>query len=102
MIQGLGIKPRDISGYELVQSPKIDWDNDFVNDGRTYEYVYRAVPQEENAFTDVNKSDYFYDAVLWAVENGITTGKTETTFLPNEGCTRSQIVTFLYRQQNNL
>lgn len=48
-------------------------------------------------FTDVTKGAYYYDAVLWAVENGITQGATDTTFDPNAVCTRGQIVTFLYR-----
>ena len=48
-------------------------------------------------FTDVAESAYYYDAVLWAVENGITQGTTDTTFSPNAPCTRAQIVTFLWR-----
>ena len=50
-----------------------------------------------NPFTDVNESHYFYNAVLWAVENGITAGTTATTFSPDDDCTRAQAVTFLYR-----
>ena len=50
-----------------------------------------------NPFTDVAKGEYYYDAVLWAVGKGITTGATATTFDPNGTCTRAQIVTFLYR-----
>ena len=50
-----------------------------------------------NPFTDVAESVYYADAVLWAVENGITAGTTATTFSPNANCTRAQIVTFLYR-----
>jgi hypothetical protein len=50
----------------------------------------------ENPFTDVSEGDY-YDAILWAVEQGITQGVTDTTFVPNAICTRSQIVTFLWR-----
>ncbi len=50
-----------------------------------------------NPFTDVKESDWWYDAVLWAVENGITQGMTATTFGPTTICTRGQIVTFLYR-----
>ncbi|MGM9524440.1 MAG: S-layer homology domain-containing protein [Faecousia sp.] len=50
-----------------------------------------------NPFTDVTSGEYYYDAVLWAVENGITNGTSSTTFSPNENCTRAQIVTFLYR-----
>ena len=40
---------------------------------------------------------FCYQAVLWAVENGVTKGTTETTFSPNDTCTRGQSVTFLYR-----
>ena len=50
----------------------------------------------ENPFVDVVESDYFYKAVLWAVENGITAGIDETHFDPNAVCVREQIVTFLY------
>ncbi len=54
--------------------------------------------QKENiVFTDVSKTDYFYDAVLWAVENGITTGTSRTRFSPYTTCTRAQAVTFLWR-----
>ncbi len=49
-----------------------------------------------NPFTDVKESDYFYKAVLWAVENGITAGTTKTTFGSEEACTRAQVVTFLW------
>lgn len=48
-------------------------------------------------FTDVKPTDYFYKAVQWAVENKITTGAGNNTFLPNNICTRSQVVTFLWR-----
>ena len=50
-----------------------------------------------NPFTDVKAGAYYYEAVLWAVENGITNGTSATTFAPNDTCTRGQIVTFLYR-----
>ena len=56
--------------------------------------------QTENPFVDV-KDDYYYKAVLWAVEQGITNGTDETHFSPEETCTRCQVVSFLYRQQNN-
>ncbi|MDY3281650.1 S-layer homology domain-containing protein [Dysosmobacter sp.] len=52
-----------------------------------------------NPFTDVSKGSYYYSAVLWAVENGITNGTTATTFSPNATCKRAQIVTFLWRAQ---
>ena len=48
-------------------------------------------------FTDVKADSYYYDAVLWAVEQGITAGTSATTFAPNLNCSRAQIVTFLYR-----
>ena len=50
-----------------------------------------------NPFTDVKESDYFYEPVLWAVANGITTGTSKTTFSPDKPCTRGQVVTFLWR-----
>ena len=54
-----------------------------------------------NPFTDVKAGAYYYDAVLWAVENGITKGTTDTTFSPNATCSRAQIVTFLWRSQKS-
>ena len=50
-------------------------------------------------FTDVAAGSYCYDAVQWAVANGITNGTDATHFSPNAGCTRGQVVTFLYRAQ---
>ncbi len=50
-----------------------------------------------NPFSDVHSGDYYYKAVLWAVENGITSGTSATTFSPNAQCNRAQIVTFLWR-----
>ena len=50
-----------------------------------------------NPFRDVRSTDYYYDAVLWAVENGITSGTGADTFAPNATVTRGQTVTFLYR-----
>ncbi|MBQ6431864.1 MAG: S-layer homology domain-containing protein, partial [Oscillospiraceae bacterium] len=54
-------------------------------------------PDLSNPFTDVKDSDYFYDAVLWAFNNGVTTGLDDTHFGPYATCTRGQIVTFLWR-----
>ena len=50
-----------------------------------------------NPFYDVSSGSYYYDAVLWASENGVTTGKSATKFAPKDPCTRGQVVTFLYR-----
>ena len=54
------------------------------------------VPQN-NPFADVSTSDYYYDAVLWAVENGVTNGTSATTFGPDMAVSRAQMVTFLWR-----
>ena len=56
----------------------------------------RAMP-----FTDVPVGSYYYDAVLWAVENGITEGTSDTTFSPDATCSRAQIVTFLWRSEKS-
>ena len=48
-------------------------------------------------FVDVPSGAYYYDAVAWAVENGVTGGTSATTFSPNAACTRAQMVTFLWR-----
>ena len=50
-----------------------------------------------NFFTDVRAEDYYYDAVLWAAQEGVTGGTSDTLFAPNAGCTRAQAVTFLWR-----
>lgn len=54
----------------------------------------------ENPFTDVLPGSYYYDAVLWAVEKGVTIGTSSTTFSPEDVCSRGQIVTFLWRNEN--
>lgn len=54
-------------------------------------------PVSEMPFTDVAAGTYYYDAVLWAVENGITTGASASAFAPDKACTRAEIVTFLWR-----
>ena len=64
-------------------------------------FLWRAFGAEkmtgENPFTDVKTTDYFYDAVLWAVENGVTNGTSAAAFSPNDPCTREQVATFLWR-----
>ncbi len=67
-------------------------------------FLWRAAGKPEpgtsqNPFRDVKQSDYFYNAVLWAVEQGITVGTDPDKFSPGETCTRAQIVTFLYRYE---
>ena len=65
-------------------------------------FLWRAAGEPEpeitaNPFRDVNQGDYYYAAVLWAVDIGITKGVSETEFAPNDPCTRAQVVTFLWR-----
>ena len=63
-------------------------------------FLYRALgtaPTTVNGFTDVTADAFYADAVAWAVESGVTNGTSASTFSPNNGCTRAQIVTFLYR-----
>ena len=65
-------------------------------------FLWRAAGEPEpasvvNPFTDVNETDYYYKAVLWAVEQEIAVGTSETTFSPGAACTRAQVAAFLYR-----
>ena len=69
---------------------------------QTVTFLWRAAGSPRpvstvNPFTDVHYGDYFYQAVLWAVENGITMGTSATTFSPDATVTRAQVVTFLWR-----
>lgn len=72
-----------------------------VTRGQVTTFLYRAAsaakPNTFNPFTDVKTTAYNYDAILWAYDNRITTGTSDTTFSPDAYCTRAQIVTFLYR-----
>lgn len=74
--------------------------------GQIATFLYRCAKEPvlsstENPFTDLNENAFYYTAVLWAVENGITNGYADTTeFGPMNECTRGQIVTFLYRVYN--
>ena len=54
-----------------------------------------------NPFVDVPVNSYYLDSVLWALENGITTGTSSVTFSPSESCGRAQVVTFLWRAEGS-
>ena len=73
--------------------------------GQVVTFLWRAAgkpePSGSNPFTDVKSTAYYYDPVRWAVENGITTGTSETKFSPDNTCTRGQIVTFLWRYEGS-
>ena len=68
---------------------------------QTVTFLWRAAGSPKvpgsNPFSDVSVNEYYYDAVLWAVENGITSGTSATTFAPDTAVSRAQTVTFLYR-----
>lgn len=61
------------------------------------EYITKDEALQTSVFTDVKEGAYYVDAVNWAVDKKVTSGKTETTFAPNDSCTRAQAVTFLWR-----
>lgn len=76
--------------------------NDPATRAQFVAYLWRAADRPEpetteNPFTDVKETDYYYKAVLWAVENKIVAGTSNTTFSPDLECTRAQAITFLWR-----
>ena len=105
------VKPN--SGYELDDLTVTDKNGDTVkltrkNDTQytftmpaskvTVEAAFAKIEEQPSVtFIDVPTSTYYYDAVEWAVENGITNGTSATTFSPDATCTRAQTVTFLWR-----
>ena len=102
------------SGYQVAQVSAVDKDGKAVSltdkgDG-VYTFVMPASkvdvtarfaqvqkPEEKDPYGDVNKDSYYYDAVKWAAETGVTTGVGDGLFAPEWVCTRGQIVTFLWR-----
>ncbi len=78
--------------------------NDTCTRAQIVTFLWRAkgCPEptnKNNPFTDVKSKDFFYKAVLWAVENNVTSGVSKTRFGPDQGCTRGQVVTFLWRAE---
>ena len=103
------VKPND--GYELNKLTVTDKDGNrlSLNDQGNGKYTFTMPSGKVNvdaafskietaiSFRDVKLGDYYYDAVKWAVENGITEGTSAETFSPGASCTRAQMVTFLWR-----
>ncbi len=94
--QGYGVKDITVNGKSM---------------GKLSEFTVRNITKDTtvvvtfqkkivNPFKDVSKADYFYQAVLWALENEVTGGRTADTFAPYAECSRADIVTFLYRALN--
>ena len=76
--------------------------NSTTTRGQVVTFLWRAMgsPEPEtksNPFKDVKSSNYYYKAVLWAVENGITSGTTPNKFSPDSNCTNAHILAFIYR-----
>lgn len=89
----------DKDGREIKLTKKNDTQYTFTMPASKVET--KATFMDDNAmlnyFVDVKANDYFYDAVLWAAQKGITSGTDNEHFSPNQPCTRAQIVTFLWR-----
>lgn len=89
----------DKNGKEIKLTKKDDTQYTFTMPASKVET--KATFMDDNAmlnyFVDVKANDYFYDAVLWAAQKGITSGTDNEHFSPNQPCTRAQIVTFLWR-----
>lgn len=99
------------AGYELDALEVLDKNGDKVKivekNGKytftmpaskvTVEATFVESETPDNPFTDVNEDAYYFDSVLWAMENGVTSGTNATTFAPSAACTRAQTVTFLWR-----
>ena len=87
-----------LAAYELTPAPKQEGPSGGSSSGSSKPSA-NAPAQNENtrSFRDVRKSDYYYDAVVWAVENHVTSGTSAANFSPDAPCTRAQIVTFLWR-----
>ncbi len=96
-----GITVKDSAGNALSLTRVSDTEYTFVmpEGAVTVTPVFAEIKAADPAgrFTDVQPGVYYYDAVLWAVEKGITNGTSDTAFSPNLTCTRAQTVTFLWR-----
>ena len=95
--------PETATGVLSVTTLKICDDPSFSFNTLTQEDIENALlgifglDKVENPFVDVVEDDFFFDAVLWAVNGGITNGMDDTHFIPTGMCNRAQIVTFLWR-----
>ncbi len=87
-----GNKERCVTSYDPIKK-RVNWKTDHLS---LYMIDYDET-LANNPFTDVTMDNYYFDAVLWAVDEGITNGTSDTTFSPDASCTRAQMVTFLWR-----
>ena len=77
------------------------WDTDNTEDGMPLAYLLGRLQGRIGPFEDVPADTWYSDSVEWALLHGVTTGKTDTTFAPDETCTRAQTVTFLWRSHGS-
>ncbi len=86
-----GSRERCETSYDNAKK-RVNWKTDHLS-------LYMIDYDESfiNPFTDISEDKYYYDAVLWAVDKGITNGSSATTFSPDASCTRAQMATFLWR-----
>ena len=89
------------NGITAGKSPTTFNPKDTVTRAEAMTFLWKTLDSPEpgtteNPFEDVMEGKYYYKPVLWAVENGVTTGTSETTFSPKQNCTRAQILTFLW------
>ena len=82
------------TSVEFKHKDAVDYDSNEI--ALNYVDLHFKVPTK-NPFFDVKTSDWFYSPVIWALEKGVTTGTSATTFEPQAKCTRGQVVTFLWR-----
>ena len=118
-----GVLTSDEIGFKDVQDPKVFYYNSvywavdegitlgttkdtftpggFCTRGQIVTFIWRmsgeAIADKPASFSDVSEDAFYSNAVAWAVQQGITSGTTPTTFSPSDPCTRAQIVTFLWR-----
>lgn len=88
---------KNANGKELALTDKGSGRYTFVMPASNVTVEVSFTKSGANRFTDVPSGAYYEDAVAWAVENGITSGTSETAFSPNASCTRAQMVAFLWR-----
>ena len=104
-----GVKDRDAAAKWAVEQGMITEDQDQnapCTRAMAVTFMWKVAGSPEAdasklAFTDFAAEDSFAPAIAWAVENKVTTGTSETTFSPDNACTRGQIVTFLFRAANS-
>lgn len=89
---------RTVEGSNISDHYEYDDYGNMIDDGAHHTYEKLTPIQDDSAYNDViDKNEYYYDAVNWATLAGVTQGTSDTTFSPNQSCTRAQLVTFLWR-----